>query len=167
MVSASVSFFVYLYFKSVSCAMISFLSGILIDIDHIFDFLLNHSIKEYRTFFKKCYELDFKKLVLLLHSYELTIILWLYVALASYNKYWLCFAIGFTQHMLLDVLFNPLGLKGYSMIFRIFNKFETKKIFKNSFLGLKSEYLKKKDLAFFQIIDEPKKIVTYIKKSYS
>ncbi|MCK4463057.1 MAG: hypothetical protein KAU58_01965 [Candidatus Omnitrophica bacterium] len=130
--SAAIGFLVYLYFKSASCAIISFLAGVLMDVDHIFDFHLNHGIKKHRLFFRTMYAHDLKKLILVFHSYELLILLWLGIILFSLNKYWISFTIGFTQHMLFDRLTNPINFGGYFLLYRVYHKFDTEKIVKKS-----------------------------------
>ena len=132
--SATISLFVYLYFKSASCAIISFLSGVLTDLDHILDFCLSHGIRQYNLFFKKLYAIDFKKLFLVFHSYEFLIILWLGIVIIPLGKYWISFAIGFTQHLVFDQLTNPITFRGYFLLYRIYHKFDTEKVVKESFL---------------------------------
>ena len=132
--SAAISFFVYLYFKSVSCAIISFLSGILIDLDHILDFCLSYGIRQYNSFFKKIYAVDLKKLILFFHSYEFPILLWLGIILFSLNKYWISLAVGLTQHLLFDQFTNPMTFRGYFLLYRIYHKFDTEKIIEKSLL---------------------------------
>ena len=55
--------------KSFSCALICFLTGILIDIDHLFEYIKdvgwNLNLKQ---FFKFCYETKYERLYLLLYG---------------------------------------------------------------------------------------------------
>lgn len=139
--SAAISFVVYLYFKSVSCAIISFLSGILIDLDHILDFCLGYGIKRYNLFFKKIYAVDLKKLILFFHSYEIVILLWLGIAIIPLGKYWISFTVGLTQHLLFDQFINPITFRGYFLLYRIYHKFDAEKIINKSLLEKRREDL--------------------------
>lgn len=113
---------------------ISFLSGVLVDLDHILDFLFNHSIKKHRDFFNILYACDIKKYILFFHSYEFLIILVSCILIIPSDKYWVSFAIGFGQHLILDAFTNPIRPWGYFLAYRIYSGFERKKILKISYL---------------------------------
>jgi len=114
---------VYTCFESVTCAAIAFTCGILIDLDHIFDFLVNHSIKNYRSFFEIMYACRLDKVYLFLHSYELIAALWVAVIGFEAGPLWSAAAIGFTQHLLFDQFTNPVKPWTYFLIVRIFHGF--------------------------------------------
>jgi len=62
--------------QSVQIAVSSFLSGIFIDIDHLFDFLIFSGEKfSLKNMFSWCNELRWQKVSLIFHSYEIYIIL--------------------------------------------------------------------------------------------
>ena len=120
----------YYIFGSWQISVTVFLSGIFIDLDHILDyFLYEKKIKlDIKDFFYKCEALILNKVYLLLHSYELIIIL----AILAYftNDYIvLGLLIGFGTHIMLDLAANKVHFLGYSFIFRLINKFNSKKIF--------------------------------------
>ena len=120
----------YYIFGSWQISVTVFLSGIFIDLDHILDyFLYEKKIKlDIKDFFYKCEALILNKVYLLLHSYELIIIL----AILAYftNDYIvLGLLIGFGTHIMLDLVANKVHFLGYSFIFRLINKFNSKKIF--------------------------------------
>ena len=120
----------YYIFGSWQISVTVFLSGIFIDLDHILDyFLYEKKIKlDIKDFFYKCEALILNKVYLLLQSYELIIIL----AILAYftNDYIvLGLLIGFGTHIMLDLAANKVHFLGYSFIFRLINKFNSKKIF--------------------------------------
>ncbi|OGX28477.1 MAG: hypothetical protein A2879_05550 [Omnitrophica WOR_2 bacterium RIFCSPHIGHO2_01_FULL_49_10] len=120
----------YYIFGSWQISVTVFLSGIFIDLDHILDyFLYEKKIKlDIKDFFYKCEALILNKVYLLLHSYELIIIL----AILAYftNDYIvLGLLVGFGTHIMLDLVANKVHFLGYSFIFRLINKFNSKKIF--------------------------------------
>ena len=120
----------YYIFGSWQISVTVFLSGIFIDLDHILDyFLYEKKIKlDIKDFFYKCEALILNKVYLLLHSYELIIIL----AILAYftNDYIvLGLLVGFGTHIMLDLAANKVHFLGYSFIFRLINKFNSKKIF--------------------------------------
>lgn len=121
---------VYYYFHSAACGVIAFLTGVLVDLDHIPDFLIQHGFKKYKKFFEISLATDLKKLYLFLHSIELAVIFWVLIIVLRLDKYWVAAAIGFTQHLAFDIIFNPLGISGYLIIYRKFMDFETKKLLK-------------------------------------
>ena len=120
----------YYIFGSWQISVTVFLSGIFIDLDHILDyFLYEKKIKlDIKDFFYKCEALILNKVYLLLHSYELIIIL----AILAYftNDYIvLGLLVGFGTHIMLDLVANKVHFLGYSFIFRLINRFNSKKIF--------------------------------------
>jgi hypothetical protein len=128
-ISSVVSVFVYYFFKSFPAAFASFLTGTLIDFDHFFDYYANH---HFTLSLRKVYEAseatNFKKLYLLLHSYELVVILWLAITILSLGPIWKGVAIGLTQHMIVDQFTNPMTFKGYFLIYRIAKGFKKEKV---------------------------------------
>jgi len=125
---------IYAYFKSLTCGLIAFASGILVDIDHVLDFTVHYGLKKYRSFFVNMKWLKLHRVFLLFHSYEFLIISWFLVITNPSNTYMISFALGFTQHMLLDRLHNPISQRGYFLIYRIIHKFNGEKIYSSSYL---------------------------------
>lgn len=74
--------------------------------------------------------MNLKKWFLLLHSYELIALLWGAIWLFSLSDIWKAVAIGFTQHMVLDQILNPINTYGYFLTFRIMKGFNKKSIIK-------------------------------------
>ncbi len=118
-------------FNSFGCAGLSFIAGVVIDADHFIDYYLNHPFtlklsRIYDTFEKR----GLAKLYILLHSYEMLIILWLSIYVFSMSASWIALAIGLTQHIIFDVFTNPIRISGYFFIYRLWNGFKKEMIFK-------------------------------------
>lgn len=120
---------VWLYFKSLPAAIISFLTGTLIDFDHYFDYYANHHFTlSLRKVYCASLATDFKQLYLLLHSYELVLALWAAIGIFSLGAAWKGAAIGLTLHIILDQFTNPIRLPGYFLAYRIAKGFKKESI---------------------------------------
>lgn len=106
---------------SVSCL----LSGILLDVDHLLDFyLLAGERFTFKGFFSWCYELRWRKIYLVLHSYELYLLLALAACLFP-SQALTGVLLGMGLHLFMDQLGNKgLNKWFYFMIFRYRSGFE-------------------------------------------
>lgn len=129
--SAVVSVVVWAATKSPELTVSCFLSGIFIDLDHLYDFYV---AKKRLTFSHKelvqyCVKEKAGQLILFLHSYELFAILWILAAVFKMGDLYLGTLIGMTIHMIADQIFNPLKKPwGYFFIYRYKLGFEKKAI---------------------------------------
>lgn len=121
------------YFRSFLCAFIAFAAGVLIDLDHVIDFLLQFNIKRFKEFFAIMYRTEQSRIYILMHSVEMLLLLWSAIILIPLNKHWIALAIGFTQHIALDVIFNPMKSTGYFLSYRLINSFDKEKLFKTNY----------------------------------
>ena len=131
MVGAAVT----IYFKSFTCGVASFLTGVLIDVDHILDHFLNYGFRfRIKTFYYCCTRNKYGRLSLILHSYELVILLWALIFTLRLGSIWTAAAIGMTQHLILDHIRNiargKVGWQPYFFLFRLKNRFMTDRIMK-------------------------------------
>lgn len=97
----------YFYLHSFYAAVISFLAGIFIDVDHFIDYTFQYrsiDIKHFFTVFTRPYLLI--NYYLVFHSVEFIIIFWLVIFKFKLGLFWVSIAAGFTQHLIVDVLFN-------------------------------------------------------------
>jgi len=135
LISGGVTLVFSLWVKSTWALGACFLSGIFIDLDHHFDYLLEK--KEIPLSYKKL--VDFckydhqSKLYLFLHSYELLLLLWLSITYFSLGAVWLGIAIGFTTHIICDEIVNPGRPLSYFLIYRIKHNFNRKMFFKKGY----------------------------------
>lgn len=126
-----ISVFVWAHFQSAWCALVSFLAGVLIDLDHLFDYFSIHRFTfNVRKIYYCCLYMRLKNLYLLLHSYELVALLWIATYVFSLSNTWKAVAIGMTQHIILDQMVNPMKTFGYFIVFRISKGFRSNLIMK-------------------------------------
>jgi hypothetical protein len=107
---------IYALTHSVHMAVSAFVSGILIDLDHLFDFFVFSGEKfSIKNFFSWCYQARWEKVTLLFHSYELYLILGI-IAFLYPNDLLVGFVLGGGSHLILD----QIGNRGYGFRFPLF-----------------------------------------------
>lgn len=76
------------------------------------------------------FEVDFDKVYLFLHSFEIVLLLWLGLLFLSRNMVLLGITIGYSHHLLLDLSSNKTTSPfTYFLLFRIYNKFDINRLF--------------------------------------
>ncbi|MDD4980146.1 MAG: hypothetical protein PHC54_02585 [Candidatus Omnitrophica bacterium] len=107
-------------------------AGILIDSDHVLDYYANQGITlKIKDIYAWCVEEKYRLIVLIFHSLELAILLWILIWFLRLGIFWIALAIGITQHMVFDLLFNrKLKIFAYFFTFRIIKGFKGEKIFR-------------------------------------
>jgi hypothetical protein len=126
-----VSGIVYLVSQSSAAFFVSLFSGVLIDIDHIFDYYFQKGVTLRLDKIYACYEqLECEYVVILFHSVELLLLLWVFIAMLKLDLLWVAFAIGLTQHVISDIISNHKFIYSYSYLlsYRITRGFKTKKL---------------------------------------
>ncbi len=107
----------YAYTSSAPVAVYAALAGVLLDADHIPDFLMQNDIKGLNLgrLCKKFSGARLPKLYLFLHSYELVILFFLAGHLAGWNEKMLGLCAGAFVHMVMDQFSNNFryGLKPF------------------------------------------------------
>ncbi len=121
----------YNYAHSLSGFLCFLMAGILMDADHYLDYAREHGIS---LNLKKVYNTcktptSFKRLTLILHSYEFVIILWALIFAFDLNIIWNYIAVGLTLHLLIDQVTNPVRSFSYFFLFRALNNFQVEKVF--------------------------------------
>ncbi len=122
----------FVVFKSWKISITSLLSGVLIDCDHIFDYCWEHRRRFRLKEFFHVYHND--KVLLFLtvfHSWELLLLLSICAFLMSWDPLIVGVTIGFTQHIVLDQIFNKPNRLAYFFFWRLKNGFDMKRIRKN------------------------------------
>lgn len=129
-VTLPVSAVVYCIFHSLPAFFGSLIGGLLIDIDHLFDYFIHEGVNfRLYSFFEWCYKNKWKKLILFFHSIELVLVFWLCILYFHLGLLWIGIAIGMTQHLILDAIFNiQLNPMFYFFILRFRKGFERKYI---------------------------------------
>ena len=125
--------------ESLSAGLLCFLSGILIDVDHIIEYIIHHRPKSFnfKEFYQACgkfakreEEGGVKKLYLIFHAGEFAILLWMIFAFFR-NIYLFSIALGYTGHIISDALVNTLKPSTYFITMRIKNNFDVMKFVKD------------------------------------
>ena len=130
MVSTGLSLGVLALSQSWPATTACFFSGILIDLDHYWEYYI---IKQkfpfrYKDLVDFCQNDKYSKLYLIFHSYEYLILLWFAIYFLHLNEVWIGFALGLTVHLLFDQLVNPVKPLFYFLTFRMYYQFEKSKI---------------------------------------
>ncbi len=117
--STAISGIIYLMSNSLALSASSFITGIFIDLDHIFDVMREHgNTVTIKGFFRICHTAQFERIFLLCHGWE-----WLFLGTAitwyfNWNHWLVGALIGFTHHMVLDTIHNSSNLRTYSLLYR-------------------------------------------------
>ncbi len=111
----------YLTLQSMPAALAGFLSGVLIDLDHVLECYLNYGKKfNVRETIKICDNCELKKAHIFLHSYEFILIYAVIIYLFNLKgEIWYGIGFGLTLHILLDSIFNSFYPNGLFFIKRL------------------------------------------------
>jgi len=121
---------VWFFTRSPLAGFLCFASGVLIDIDHLFDYIVNFGSTNLspKAIYRGCKKLanvnESKRLHLFFHAIEMGIILWL-ATIVTKNIYLFALALGYSGHLLLDVPNARIKPSSYFMTIRIINGFKT------------------------------------------
>ena len=137
-VSFSVGLILWVFTKSIYAGILCFLSGILVDFDHVIEYIVHHGVKTITI--KRVYqastqtgegigELRFKNLYLIFHAHEIAL-LFIIITIFTRNIYILAITIGYLTHLIMDCIANPVSIRAYSIIWRAVNKFDTEIMYK-------------------------------------
>lgn len=92
---------------SVAAGFMAGFSSVLMDLDHVADYVIhNRGWGGVEDFFKSCEEGRLTKLYLVMHGFEWLILLWLLIGTGAAAPWGVGLAIGMSGHMLLDWLGN-------------------------------------------------------------
>ena len=132
-VSGAVGLFTYASYGEIGPAIVSFLAGTLIDLDHIIDYIYAHGKKwDWKKINAAHHERVSGKLYVPLHSYELLIIFFLITLDPSLTPWRVGISLSILIHFLCDQFFNPgRRFSTYFLINRIIHNFDAKKILRH------------------------------------
>ncbi len=118
-ISSGIGLAIFLISRNFLLSLSSFLAGVLIDLDHFWDYFRSEGLKfDLKDFFYKCDNFQIKKFCLFLHSFELLPVLGVFAYLNNHNHLLIGTLIGFSQHLFLDQIFNRAELLGYFFFYR-------------------------------------------------
>ncbi|UCD55009.1 MAG: hypothetical protein JSV93_05695 [Candidatus Omnitrophota bacterium] len=127
----------WLFTKSVYVGSLCFASGILVDVDHVLEYIIHHGWKglTFKNVYRACEQtakqegkMRFKKIYIIFHTGEAVLLLWA-ITVYTKNIYLLAITIGFSLHLILDCIGNSLRPFSYSVCWRAINKFDSNKLF--------------------------------------
>src|SRR3989338_9530959 len=103
-----------------TAAVFCFLSGVLIDIDHVFDYWAakRRVFFSYEELVMFCGKEKEGRLYLIFHSYELLAAGWILYLFTQPSVVWLGFLIGVTVHLLCDQYYNDFRSFSYFLTYR-------------------------------------------------
>lgn len=107
-------------------------SSVLLDLDHVADYVLcNGGWGGVDHFFESCEQGRLDRLYLVLHSFEFLIFLWLLIGTGAAAPWGVGLTIGVTGHMLLDWLGNRhiVVPSFYWLWFRAWNRFDGNRLY--------------------------------------
>lgn len=124
----------YLYSNSLLASLVCFLSGVFIDLDHLYDYYRNSRRLTFnaRDFYYSCIDGRFEKLYLFFHSLELIFLFWILIIIFKLNLIWVAFGVGITLHLIQDIVGNSLFAYSYFLVYRVYKGFRTEFFFKNA-----------------------------------
>lgn len=129
--SFSLGAVMWFFTGSFYAGLLCFASGTLVDFDHVIEYLIHFGRRDIslRKVYKTCQERLFGKLYLIFHLGELAILLWA-AAAHTKNMYILAICVGYSSHLLLDFVANPIHLFSYFFTRRLMKGFKTNHLMK-------------------------------------
>jgi len=113
-------------------ALSCFLSGIFIDIDHIYDYLREHGFTfKVKDFIHEFCSGNFNRITLFFHSWELLFLIAIIAWFTKWNPTITGVLIGFGHHLVLDTFYNGNTARAYFFIWRWKRDFKYAQIFPN------------------------------------
>lgn len=131
--SAGIGIASYCHYKSPPAAIVSFLAGWLIDLDHIVDYVRAHGWKlNWPKIKEACHEKYSGKLYLPLHSFELWALFFMFFRGERRQPYRVGVTVAVLTHLLLDQGCNPSRRPlTYFLTDRIRKRFDAARILRN------------------------------------
>jgi hypothetical protein len=128
--SALIAAGLYLFFKSWQMSLACFLSGIFIDIDHIYDYsrIFEFPFK-IKHFFNASYNRKHTRMTMILHSWELLVLIGILAWSTNWNPMLIGILIGSGSHIALDIISHGTRLRAYSFMWRYKVNFDKKMFF--------------------------------------
>jgi hypothetical protein len=112
-------------FRSWEMAVASLVPGVLLDVDHVLDFLVQRRDRfTVRRFLEVIYHREYPRCYVLLHAWEWLFILGIVVWVSGGNPWLLGLYLGWAQHMIADQLTNDAKWWSYFLLGRMTHRFE-------------------------------------------
>ena len=129
-VSIPIAFVTYAVSRSIPMAAASLIAGVLLDLDHGFDYLREYGARpDVKLFFHTFHTTRYRRVVLPLHAWEWLPLLGVAAILTHGNPFLIGAIIGMAQHLVFDQFTNGACCRGYFFSFKVMKKFVTAEIF--------------------------------------
>lgn len=128
---------IYIITKSFPCSFACFLANFLFDIDHCLEYTVfcikNKEKPTLKRFFSGAYFAEKNTLCVIFHGYEYFLIFMVITFLSFFAGFsatwiWTGILIGYSEHIIFDLIGNDCSIIGYSLIYRAFVHFDINKI---------------------------------------
>lgn len=121
---------IYAVSKSWEAAAASLVSGVFVDLDHLFDYMVEYGTKfDLKNFLSSFPEGRYKRIFIPLHAWEWLISGALVAWATGWNACVVGLLLGWGYHLILDQMFNGVSTWGYSFFWRCATKFDPKRSF--------------------------------------
>ncbi|MFH1759776.1 MAG: hypothetical protein ABIA63_01620 [bacterium] len=128
--SIGISGCVYAASSSISLAAIQACCGILIDIDHVLEYIIRNKTKlSFKEFYTAPAHIVYKRVFFFFHSYELSLLAGMIIGYLYAPSNGAMVFLGLFQHLLFDQWKNPAKPLSYFIIWRLYNGFKTDIVF--------------------------------------
>lgn len=126
-VSTALGGALWLALKSFPAGLACLLSGVLVDLDHLLDYVYNHGWRPRPRHFLKTFKNDIlQRIIILLHSWELAPLAVLAVWLSGWHPVGIGLLTGALTHLALDQVFNRHNPLAYFLTYRIYHRFASR-----------------------------------------
>lgn len=121
----------YAAFRSPSMAAASLIGGVLVDVDHMMDYLMERGMpKAPRDFFDHFYRQRHIRIVLVLHAWEWFLVMAAVGYFTGWSPWLAGLFIGYAHHLISDTMVNGMLVRSYSFLWRASRGFEATCCFK-------------------------------------
>jgi hypothetical protein len=126
----------WFFTKSIYAGLLCFASGVLVDIDHIAEYIIHHGWRgvTIKNMYRACENtgkheghLKFGRLYVVLHAVEIALLLWA-ITVYTGNIYLLAVTLGYSLHLILDYIGNSIYPFSYFILWRAIKGFRTDKV---------------------------------------
>lgn len=118
-ISAAFSGVLHVLFRRWELTLSSFLVGVLLDADHLFDYFMEYGWPlRLALFFRASYHREYRRTFVPLHAWEWVPLAWLAAWLSGWNPWVTGAAAGWTLHMALDEVSNRPKRWAYFLVGR-------------------------------------------------
>lgn len=139
-VSAAIGAVLYVATRSAGAAAACLACGVLIDLDHFYDYLVNYGRGIRLNHFLLSFQHDiFRRIFVFFHAWEWVAVIGLIAWRSGWSPVWLGVFTGVFNHMFFDQVVNRHNPAAYFLTYRVLHKFDGR-----SFYG-EAEYRRRRE----------------------